>query len=72
MPITSKECLNNDRKFCKSSKCFNSERFESCNRLIFPYIELIEIVNVIVFRTNRHWVITIVKRSLYGVKLCNK
>ena len=25
MPIISKECLNKDKKFCKSSKCFDSD-----------------------------------------------
>ena len=41
----------------------------SHKRGIFVYIKLIGIANVIVFRINRHWVIIIVKRSLFGVKL---
>ena len=45
---------------------------EIYKRGIFVYIDLTEIVIVIVFRVNRHWVIRIFKRSLYGVTLCKK
>ena len=45
---------------------------EIYKRGIFVYIDLTEIVIVIVFRVNRHWVIRILKRSLYGVTLCKK
>ena len=73
MPVISKECFSKDREFCKSSKCFNSETILRwrVEKEEF-YIELIEIVNVLVFKINRHCVIRIVKRSLYGVTLCKK
>lgn len=75
MPIMSKEYFNKDRKFCKLSKCFESDtilNWRVAKEEIFVYIELIEIVHVIVFGINRHWVIRIVKRSLYGVILSKK
>ena len=42
---------------------------ENCKRGIFVYIELTEIVNAIVYRINRQWLIKIFERSLYGVTL---
>ena len=73
MPIISKVYFNKGRKRSKSSKCFNSDTILKWRVAKEEfYIELIEIVNVIVFRINRHWVIRIVKRSVYGVRISKK
>ena len=73
IPAIPKECFNRDRKFCKSSKCFDSEAILRWRVAKEGFLfELIEIVNVKVFRTNRHWVIRIFKRSLYGDTLSKK
>ena len=47
---------------CKRGTCVYIELWQS--------IELIEIAIAIVFKINRHWVMRIIKKSLYGVTLC--
>ena len=45
---------------------------KSCKRLIFVYIEFIEIVHVMVFGIYRYRMIRVIKKTLYGVTLHKK